>query len=193
MIREPRAADADALARLHTTSLPTSLLTELGHGALVRYYQFAIRSSHEHVWVAVEDDEVVGGCVLSDDPASVMRRFVRQVPVQFATDLGKAILRRGGLRRRLLAGLRGGSDGGHKPEVTQIFTDAQRRGQGVGAQLLRVCEQTLRARRAASYFVHTQRDDNEAGIRFYRREGFVQIGESRSFGEAFVVLQKELD
>jgi ribosomal protein S18 acetylase RimI-like enzyme len=193
VIREARPADADALARLHATCLPASLLTELGHGSLVRYYQFAIRSSHEHVWVAQESgDDIVGGCVLSDDPASVMRRFVRQVPVQFAKDLGTALIRRGSLRRRMLAGLRGGSEEGHRPEVTQIFTDAQRRGHGFGAQLLRACEETLRAARTGSYFVHTQRDDNEAGIRFYRREGFVQIGESRSFGEVFVVMQKTL-
>ena len=193
MIREATAADVDALARLHAQSLPTSLLTELGHEGLVRYYQFAIRSSHEHVWV-IGDGEVIAACVLSDAPGTVIRRFVRHAPVRFARDFGKAVVGRRSLRRRLVEGLRaGGSDAGHSPEVTQIFTDASRRGEGLGAQLLRVCEETLRARGTRSYFVHTERDDNEAGIRFYRREGFVVIGESISFGQTFLVMQKDLD
>jgi ribosomal protein S18 acetylase RimI-like enzyme len=199
VIRDARLADADALARLHAQSLPTSLLTELGHDALVRYYRFAIGSSPEHVWVATDaepragEGAVIGGCVLSDDPSGVMKRFVRFGPLYFAGDLGRAMIASGSLRRRLVQGLRGGSDGGHKPEVTQIFTDAKRRGEGLGAQLLRTCEATLSQRGTRKYFVHTQRDDNEAGIRFYRREGFEVIGESRSFGEAFLVMQKELD
>jgi ribosomal protein S18 acetylase RimI-like enzyme len=135
---------------------------------VTRYYRWAIRSALEHVWVTVDDTGAVrGGCVLSDDPGTISQRFF--------------------LGRRLLA------RGGHKPEVTQIFTDAKRRGEGLGAQLLRTCEGVLRRRGVRGYFVHTHRDDNEAGIRFYRREGFEVIGESRSFGEAFLVMQKELD
>ena len=76
--------------------------------------------------------------------------------------------------------------------MTQIFTDARRRGQGIGAALLRRCEEDLRTRGGTKYFVHTERDDNEAGIRFYQREGFRQIAESRSFGTAFLVMQKDL-
>lgn len=199
MIRDARASDAEALARLHATSLPGSLLTELGHRALARYYRFAISSSHEHVWVIGGDevsgaDEVIAGCVLSEAPNTIMKRFLRYGPLDFAGNMARAVASSRSLRRRLLQGLRaGGSDGGHSPEVTQIFTDASRRGEGLGAQLLRVCEEALRARGTRKYFVHTQRDDNEAGIRFYRREGFVVIGESKSFGETFLVMQKDLD
>src|SRR5262245_32159326 len=133
---------------------------------LARYNRFALASRLEHVWVA-EQDGVIAGCVLSDEPATFSQRFF----------LGRRWLARPGLA----------------PEVTQIFTDGKARGQGIGGQLLRTCEATLRTRGVQKYFVHTQRDDNEAGIRFYRREGFVQIGISRSFGEHFLVLQKELD
>lgn len=192
MIREARAADIDALARLHAESLPSSLLTELGPAGLARFYRFAIRSPVEHLWVA-DVDGVVAGCVLSDEPATMTRRFVRRAPLHFAGDLGKAIIASPSLRRRLLHALRGGGEGPHSPEVTQIFTDASKRGHGLGAELLRSCEQALKARGTRSYFVHTLRDDNQAGIRFYERQGFVVIGESMSFGECFLVMQKELD
>jgi ribosomal protein S18 acetylase RimI-like enzyme len=175
VIREARADDVAVLARLHRACLPASMLTRLGSLIVTRYYRFAIGSPLEHVWVALDDAgsggdgarTVVGGCVLSDEPGTVSQRFF----------LGRRFVRRPA----------------HSPEVTQIFTDGKLRGKGLGAALLRACEATLRTRGLRKYFVHTQRDDNDAGIRFYRREGFVPIGESRSFGEAFLVMQKELD
>lgn len=166
MIRNAVDRDVDVLVRLHRESLPASMLTRMGRRILARYYRWAIASPLEHVWVA-DEGGVVGGCVLSDDPGTVSQRFF--------------------LWRRWIG------RGGHRPEVTQIFTDGKLRGKGIGAALLRTCEETLRTRGVDRYFVHTQRDDNAAGIRFYRREGFEVIGESRSFGEAFLVMQKELD
>jgi GNAT superfamily N-acetyltransferase len=192
MIRSASHADAGALAALHAVALPSSLLSKLGAAALARYYAFAIDSPREHVWVA-DDNGVVGGCVLSDEPQSVLVRFTRHAPLQLARELAAQTLRDRDLRARLWRRLGDPRETPHAPEVTQIFTDANRRGQGIGAQLLRTCEATLRTRGTVSYFVHTQRDDNDAGIRFYTREGFVPIGESRSFGEAFLVLQKDLD
>ena len=190
MIRSAEPADASALASLHAQCLPSSLLTLLGRDALTAYYGFACR--HEQVWVAEQDLRVVGGCVLSERPASQLRRFVTAHPLVFARSFARRLAISATLRQRLLAG-GGGSDEGHAPEVTQIFTDGKLRGQGIGAALLRTCEGTLRGRGHRKYYVHTQRDDNDAGIRFYRREGFVPVGETRSFGEPFLVMQKELD
>jgi ribosomal protein S18 acetylase RimI-like enzyme len=197
VIRRATRADAGALAALHAASLPSSLLSKLGTGALVRYYQYLMDSEAELVWVADEDGAVAGGCVLSDQPQTMLGRFARHAPFRLARELAVQTLRDRDLRARLARRLRDPGaephDPPHSPEVTQIFTDPRLRGRGLGAQLLRTCEATLRTRGSGTYFVHTQRDDNDAGIRFYRREGFVTIGESRSFGEAFLVMQKELD
>ncbi|MDQ3336735.1 MAG: GNAT family N-acetyltransferase [Myxococcota bacterium] len=138
------------------------------------------------------DPEVIGGCVLSEEPGSVLGRFARYAPLALASELGTAILRDHSFRRRMVKRLREHGDEPHAPEVTQIFTDASRRGEGIGASLLRTCEASLRDAGVRNYFVHTERDDNEAGIRFYRREGFVTIGESQSFGQSFLVMQKDL-
>jgi GNAT superfamily N-acetyltransferase len=192
-IRVAVRADAEPLALLHRESLPSSLLTSLGLGALVRYYRFVATSSCECVWSAVVGGDVVGGCVLSEAPDTVMRRFGGRAPFQLGRELARQVIVNNAFRARLLAGLRGGGgDEKHAPEVTQIFTDGKLRGQGIGAQLLRVCEESLRTRGVQKYFVHTERDDNQAGIRFYLREGFVQIGQSVSFGEHFLVMQKDL-
>ena len=195
------AREVPALAALHVASLPGSMISRLGRAAVERFYAFARMSPNEVVWSALDQNAVVGGCVLSDAPHDMLARFTRAAPFRFARELAAATLEDAELRRRIASrfrdGLRGEqradtSDGPHTPEVTQIFTDGQRRGQGIGAALLRVCEDNLRGRGVQKYFVHTHRDDNDAGIRFYQREGFVTVGQSRSFGEAFVVMQKVL-
>jgi GNAT superfamily N-acetyltransferase len=122
----------------------------------------------------------------------VLRRFVSHAPIAFVRERGTLVARDREVRSKLAAKLRERSDGELRaPEVTQIFTDRARRGHGIGAALLRACEAKLRTAQITRYFVHTERDDNTAGIRFYRREGFTQIGESRSFGRAFLVMQKD--
>lgn len=194
IVDDANPAHADALAALHAEALPRSMLTQLGRDALVRFYQWAIANAVEHVWVALADGQAIGGCMLSDEPQTLLSRFTRHAPVQFARDLGSQLITNSDLRHRFLRRLRerDSGDGPHAPEVTQIFTDARRRGQGIGAALLRRCEDDLRGRGGTKYFVHTERDDNEAGIRFYQREGFRQIAEARSFGTAFLVMQKDL-
>lgn len=192
IVRSTIRADLEDLARLHAEALPTSLFTALGHDALVRYYAYVEASPHETAWTASENGEVVGACVVSHEPDSVLYRFVSHAPVAFARELGKLVVRDAEIRGKLVQKLREPAGETHSPEVTQIFTDRERRGHGIGAALLRACEAKLRTARISRYFVHTERDDNTQGIRFYRREGFNPIGESRSFGRAFLVMQKDL-
>lgn len=193
IIRSTIRADLEELAAIHARALPTSLFTALGHDALVRFYAYVEASPYETAWTAADGGRVVGACVVSREPGSVLRRFVSHAPIAFAKELGRLVVRDPDLRRALLAELRERShDAPHAPEVTQILVDEGARGQGIGAALLRACEATLRTAGVPRYFVHTERDANTAGIRFYRREGFTQIGESRSFGRAFLVMQKDL-
>jgi len=193
IVRSTIRADLEALAALHAEALPTSLFTALGHDALVRYYAYVEASPYETAWTAAEGGEVVGACVVSYQPDRVLRRFVSHAPLAFARELGKLVIRDAGIRGKIVQKLREPSSGEPlTPEVTQIFTDQAQRGRGIGAALLRGCEAKLRTARISRYFVHTERDDNTAGIRFYRREGFTSIGESRSFGRAFLVMQKDL-
>jgi GNAT superfamily N-acetyltransferase len=203
-IRPLVRADVAQVARMHADALPASLLSALGQPVLEQYYAFvawpdrprpSAGSRPERAWVVVDgEDNLVGACVLSDEPGSLLQRFARYAPVSLGRALLTQLVRNRTLRTRVAHRLRErGGDVPHAPEVTQIFTDRRVRGSGFGGRLLRACEAHLRTRGVRSYFVHTERDDNDAGIRFYRREGFVTIGESRSFGQAFLVMQKDLD
>ncbi|MBA3451949.1 MAG: GNAT family N-acetyltransferase [Deltaproteobacteria bacterium] len=204
--------DVPPLAVLHRACLPDSMISMLGPAAVARYYDLVTTSASEHVFVARargmnrqdtedakprgggEDDvAVAAGCVLTLEPHTVLRRFARAAPLRLAADLARQTIG-AAFRRRLLARVRDGSAVAvpSVPEVTQIFTDASLRGKGHGRALLRACEDKLRDLGQLTYCIHTLRDDNDAGIRFYRREGFTQTGTSRSFGDDYLVMTKGL-
>ncbi len=195
-----RAAGSDVagLAALHRASLPGSILSALGDAGVRRYYAFALGSPHEHVLVVRLGDAPAAGCVLSTAAPTMLGRFARHAPAALARELAGALAGSGRLRRRLGARLAEAVRGVTAPaapalpEVTQIFTDPAHRGRGLGAVLLRAAEACLRAAGHRAYCIHTHRDDNDAGIRFYRREGFSQAGTTRSFGDHYLVMTKEL-
>ncbi len=186
------ARDVRPIAALHIASLPDSMISMLGPAAVERYYDLVTTSATEHVFVA-RAGGLAAACVLTLEPQTVMGRFVRHAPLRFAADLARQSLA-AAFRRRLLARLEeaGDSAGPGVPEVTQIFTDAAQRGRGLGSALLRACEDRLRALGQNSYCIHTLRNANDAGIRFYRREGFTDSGTSRSFGDDYLIMTKGL-
>ncbi|MDB4962293.1 MAG: Acetyltransferase family protein [Myxococcales bacterium] len=199
--------DAPRLAQLHAACLPASILTELGREGLVRYYEMVTSSSLEHVLIASAGVDappgIAAACVLSLSPHTVLRRFALRAPGRLARDLASRAIQSGDLRERLVSRLREAvaaeppflqSSGADKivPEVTQVFTDVAHRGHGLGRGLLRACEQLLRDAGHIHYCIHTLRDDNDAGIRFYRREGFILTGTSRSFGDHYLIMTKGL-
>jgi len=193
LVERTRESDVPALAALHRACLPASMISMLGPAAVTRYYALVTSSPLEHVLVVRGGPSVVAACVLALEPHTVMGRFVRRAPLAFAADLARQAMG-AAVRRRLLARVRerGGAAGPGVPEVTQIFTAAAQRGRGLGSALLRACEDHLRDLGQVSYCIHTLRDDNDAGIRFYRREGFTQTGTTRSFGDHYLVMTKGL-
>jgi GNAT superfamily N-acetyltransferase len=196
--------DAPRLAQLHAACLPASILTELGREGLVRYYEMVTSSSHEHVLIgSTGSTGIAAACVLSLSPQTVLRRFAMRSPTTLARDLATRAMQSGDLRQRLVSRLREAvaaeppflqSSGSDRivPEVTQVFTDAAHRGHGLGRALLRACEALLRDLGHIHYCIHTLRDDNDGGIRFYRREGFILTGTSRSFGDHYLIMTKGL-
>ena len=189
------AADLERLAVLHRTSLPRSILSVMGQAAVVRYYRQVIASPTELVAIARNDLGMIdAGVVVSRTPGTLLRRFAAAAPVALATELGRNLLLSSDLRRRFVRRLRESEPHGTEglPELVQIFTDASLRGRGIGADLVSSCEDALRRGGVPAYVIRTHRDGNEAGIRFYTRLGFTILGETRSFGDYYVVMKKEL-
>ncbi len=183
--------DRDGLVALHQESLPDSLLSCLGRAALERYYDFVIDSKEEAVFVCRAEERVIGGCVLTYQSQSLLSRFVQKAPLRFALELAQGVRKNRALARRLWLRLQERNPSGPDlPEVVQIFTAASQRGRGIGRDLLSFAEKTLADRAIGEYCIHTLRDDNEAGRRFYRRHGFQEVSEGRSFGDFYVLMTK---
>ncbi len=194
MISRAAAEDLSPLAALHVACLPDSLLSSLGLHAVRRYYEYAAGASTEVIFRAREGEGVVAACVLSHAPESLLARFATHAPLRLVAELFREAARTPDLRHRLLLRLKERDSGPHLdvPEIVQIFTSAEYRGRGIGRLLLQACEESLRRRRVPAYMIRTHRDDNEAGIRFYTKEGFTPAGETLSFGERFIIMKKEL-
>jgi GNAT superfamily N-acetyltransferase len=185
------AGDLARLAELHGMCLPRSILSALGPAAVARYYAYAAGSRDETIVVGRIDGIVEAGLVVSHAPATLLRRFALHAPGTLGGELARRLITSGELRRRCWSRLRERPGAELElPEVVQIFTAPAHRGRGIGSQLLRSCEETLARASNSAYCIHTHADDNVAGLRFYRREGFAVVGEARSFGDRFVVMKK---
>jgi GNAT superfamily N-acetyltransferase len=185
--------DLARVIELHCISLPDTMVARLGRAAMARYYALVARASTEYVLVARRRDAIAGACVISCAPHTMLRRFAAEAPWPLIRELVTQLVLCRAMRRRLLHRLTEMSAGTSAlPEVVQIFTDPQLRGRGFGSALLRAAEAYLRGRGYLSYCIHTFRDDNEAGIRFYLREGFTTAGITRSFGDYYLIMTKGL-
>jgi GNAT superfamily N-acetyltransferase len=182
--------DAERLAELHALCLPDSILSALGPRVVARYYDFVITSDLETVAVTRINGDIQAASVLSRAPASLLTRFARAHPAILATGLARGLTRSHELRRRCALRLRERGEAANLPEVVQIFTHASFRGLGLGRCLLRFTEQVLLAMGQSEYSIHTLKEKNDAGLRFYHREGFIPMGERTSFGDTYVFMKK---
>jgi GNAT superfamily N-acetyltransferase len=187
------ARDLARVAELHRACLPASIVSILGAAAVARYYAFVARASAEHVLVARHGDAIAGACVVSCAPSTLLRRFATEAPCVLSRELVTQLVACRAMRRRFLRRLTETNPATPLlPEVVQIFTDPRLRGRGFGSALLRGSEDHLRARGYLSYCIHTLRDDNHAGIRFYLSKGFTIAGTTRFFGDHYLIMTKVL-
>ena len=184
-------SDAQQLAALHRTTLPLSVLGRMGEPTLQQYYRWAAKSTSEHVFLARERDLVTGVAVLSEEPATVIRRFVRATPWTFSRDALLTLVRSAEFRRDVRAFWRERSNETHeKPEVLQIFVDRERQSQKTGTRLLERVETWLRTHGVPRYYARTLAEQNEPTLTFYARRGFHEVGSRVFCGTRFVVLEK---
>ena len=191
---EVTAETASALAALHRSSLPVSVLGRMGRSTLERYYRWVGRSPLEQLFLARDDRSLVGAAVVSLRPASLLRRFVGDAPVRFAAEAAAAFVRDAAFRRDVRAFLfeSGDNAGSEQPEVLQVFVAAPARGRQTGTALLQRVEDWLRARHLGRYCVRTLAEDNASTLGFYARRGFQTAGERRFCGERYLVLEKSV-
>jgi GNAT superfamily N-acetyltransferase len=184
-------ANAVALAAMHRQSFAASVLGRMGSSTLERYYRWVGRSTIEQLFLEYEADMLVGAAVLSLDPPTLIRRFVRDAPVTFVIEAVRTFARDAAFRREVRGFLVDSGDVvSALPEVMQIFVAPDRRGRNTGTRLLRRVEEWLHAHQLPRYYVRTLAENNVATLGFYRSRGFEPTGESLFCGTRYIVLEK---
>lgn len=193
-----QASDADRLAASHAACLPGSVLSALGPAVLRRYYAFADRSPSEMLLVARCSGEIVGACIVSDSPDSLMSRFSRRYLFAVVARTGLGIVFnarvRAFVRSRFASRSAAGEDLRHgRPELLQIFSAAETRSRGVGRSLIDEVDRRLTERGIGSYLVKTETDGGNRAIGFYLRNGYREVLTASVEGKRYTYFEKLLE
>lgn len=180
-VREAVSADLERIAEIHCAALSQDLLPRLGKPFLVRdLYPLALRSAHSFILVA-EREDLVGFVVFSvaaGDFARELRRKWRRI----AASLLRSSSRDLWLARDLLdATLRCRLEGDYSreelerlPELFVIAIDPRHQGERVGGRLVQAGLEALARRVSAE--VCSVKTSSEQARRFYRAQGFEEVG-----------------
>lgn len=175
-LRPARAADADAMARLHRESMPTAFLPTLGQGFLRRLYRSLSADADAFVFVAERRGRVVGFASAVMSVNAFYRRFIRKdgLAAGFAA---VPRLVRPSVARRVVETARYPSMANGLPdaELLSIAVDASSRERGVGSDLVGALVTALE-RRGVGEFKVIVGTDNERANRFYERLSFRPAG-----------------
>jgi len=194
-VRDAREADLEVIVRWHLAEFPQGFFARLGPGFLRAYYRSFMAAPAAVLWVAADDDTLVG-CVAATTDAAAHRRHVLAVHRRrLAVAAGAALLRRPRLAghfirsrasryvRRVLprilpaarpcpaapdAGLTVGT-------AQQVVVAAEARRRGVGRLLLQRVAAHARACGADRLMLVSDRA--ERSHRFYGRLGWTHDGQ----------------
>jgi len=185
--------DIPQLSAIHCQCLPDSMVSRIGQDYARSFYRYIAASTDELAFLERDGNTVVSACIVSLAPATLERRLLRHTPLLLRAPLA---IRRLPLRSMAAKAL--GRDGGggveqpDGPELLLIFTVAALRSTGIGAATLARCEQELRRRGHARYFVKTLDDPGNRAVPFYRRHGFNQLGTRVNHGKRLGLWEKAL-
>lgn len=179
-----READFTDLARLHQACLPDSTTGALGRRYLTAFYRYIDQSSSELLIVERRHDQVVAAAVVSLEPATFQRRLLRHTPLLWSLAM-RPFTAAGLLRSVLATPSHGSSRGPVHPEMILLYTAADARGQGLGAEIIGETERRLRDAGVTEYTVKTVLDAANPALDFYRHRGFTEAGTISELGRRF--------
>ena len=182
--------DIARLARMHVAALPESLISLLGERYARAFYRYCATTPQELLLLERERGELSGACLVSLEPETLSRRLLLRTPLLLSSPLA---VRRLPLQAMLLGGARSADPPQPRgPEILLIFTVPELRSQGLGARLLRCCEQQLLSRGLHRVLVKTRDDAANRALQFYERAQFKPIAARSKYGKRLLLLEKTL-
>jgi ribosomal protein S18 acetylase RimI-like enzyme len=183
------------IVRIHSLSLQSSMISYLGNNICKLYYKFIINSKKDILFVINDDVEILGSCVLSRFPNSLMSRFILRncIPVS-TTVLVKLFSQK--KRKNIFNFLLNRS---HLPdevqglsEIVQIFTNPEFRNLKIGTRLLKLVEEYLVKENVHSYYLKTLSNESNDAIFFYERRDFIKVGIDSIGSNSYAYFKKNI-
>jgi ribosomal protein S18 acetylase RimI-like enzyme len=189
-VSQVNAPDCNALARIHLTAFPKSVVTAFGAKVVKSYYEWQTsRTAGLTCLIAVRDSQVCG-YALAGSPMSSMASFIRSRPLQLmiaALAHPQLILDRT-LRARVTAYVSKLVFRKHSqptPESSQpardpgfwieaIAVDSGIRRAGIGSSLMAACEDEARRRGCTEMFLAVE-TGNDPAIALYEKMGWSKV------------------
>lgn len=179
-----RAVHLEAIAHLHANSLAGDFLPSLGVPFLHAFYRTALQSGTIFGYVDQEDLQVVGFVLASPETSALFRKAILGPgALRIAWAAIPSLLRQPQLLLKvaetfLYPGREGFAQ--ERAELLVIAVRPDRRGQGVGKDLVNAMNAVFRERGIQSYKVTVLQSNQQANY-FYQRLGFRLSGEFRLY------------
>jgi ribosomal protein S18 acetylase RimI-like enzyme len=186
------AEHVPAVAALHRESLAGDFLPSLGQRFLEVLYTGMLDLALGWGVVALDGQSPVGFVLATPDSRLLFRRLIRRRALPLALAVGRSLLRSPSLVRPTLETFLYPSREGHEgppAELLVIAVRGERRGDGVGAGLVRRLDEAMASRGVSSYKV-TVLGRNEGANRFYRRNGFESAAAFTMYGQTWNLYRK---
>lgn len=183
--------DYIGLARLHIDSIPDTSFSIIGQQAAALMYRFIDESSKEILLAATIDGIVCGGIVVSYEPATITKRFIKSYTLSFLTSSIPSLLRKIHKLPELLRLLAMDEPYKYAPELMFLYTEPELRSKGIGGKLVQKIAALMKGVTPSLYVRTLDKIENRA-IAFYERNGFKRHETVEYLGKAQVVMLKEI-
>jgi ribosomal protein S18 acetylase RimI-like enzyme len=203
-IREMSLNDLEEVAKVHIEAFPKSFITQLGRGAVSRYYKWQLVGPHDHYCiVAVFKMKIVGFCVGGISRGSLIG-FLKKYKVYLAMAIAskfwllmqkkylfKFTFAFQLLLKRILVHQKKENQTFPKESygILAICVSPEVQGQGISQKLMQLSE--IEAIRRGFKKMHLTVDvENHRAIRFYEKLGYFKVEDKCKNG--FVFMEKDI-
>ncbi len=172
--------NCEEIVNLHLELLSSSLISLIGKSVAKSYYKFIANSKKDYLFFVFKDSVVIGVCVLSTEPNTLMKRFLFNNLFSIGCYVFKSLLSSKEHRKRILSLLIKNGNGIPEIdglfEVVQIFTNPRLRDYKIGSNLIVQVEKFLLTENEQKYFLKTFASDANHALPFYNKRGFKNVG-----------------
>lgn len=193
-VRHMRPNESSAVARLHTDSITEGFLNKLGLRFLACLYRGIQDDATSHVWIAKDNDDVVGFCAYAQNVGGLYKRILRQRFLRLAFASLPASLNPWVLKEvvdTLRYPAKQHAQQLPAAEILSIAVHAQGRGSGIGNRLLEMATKQATADGEAEIKVLAGAALAGAN-KFYIKCGFDKRCEIQQHGHAMNAYVKRL-